>query len=235
MLNETQVNYATTEKELLAVIFALDKFRSYLVGSKVIIYTDHAALKYLLNKKDAKPRLIRWILLLQEFDLEIKDKKGSENLVADHLSRLENMPQEDHSSIKEEFSDEFLMAIYKSPWYADLVNFVVSGVIPSDLNSHQRKKFLNDAKHYFWEEPFFYKHCADGIIRRCVPEDEVHSILMHCHTLETGGHFSTTKTVAKIWHFGFFGLLCTEMREIGLKVVINAKEPVISQERMKCL
>ncbi|XP_027062945.2 uncharacterized protein [Coffea arabica] len=117
MLNETQVNYATTEKELLAVIFALDKFKSYLVGSKVIIYTDHAALKYLLKKKDAKPRLIRWILLLQEFDLAIKDKKGFENLVADHLSRLENMPQEDHSSIKEEFSDEFLMTIYKSPWF----------------------------------------------------------------------------------------------------------------------
>nr|XP_027088737.1 uncharacterized protein LOC113710089 [Coffea arabica] len=165
ILNESQVNYATTEKELLAVIFALDKFRSYLVGSKVIIYTDHAALKYLLNKKDAKSRLIRWILLLQEFDLEIKNKKAYENLVADHLSRLENMPQEDHSSIKEKFSDEILMAIYKSPWYADLVNFVVSGVIPSDLNSHQRKKFLNDTKHYFWEEPFFYKHGADGVIR----------------------------------------------------------------------
>ena len=73
-LTGPQLNYATTEKVLLAIVFAIDMFRSYLVGAKVIIYTDHVALKYLLTKKDAKPRLIRWILLLQEFDLEIKDK-----------------------------------------------------------------------------------------------------------------------------------------------------------------
>jgi len=70
-----QLNYTTTEKELLAVVFAIDKFRYYLVGAKVIIYSDHASLKYLLTKKNAKPRLIRLILLLKEFDLEIKDKK----------------------------------------------------------------------------------------------------------------------------------------------------------------
>jgi hypothetical protein len=76
-LTGAQLNYATTKKELLAVVFVIDKFRSYLVGAKVIVYTNHAALKYPLTKKYAKPRLIRWILQLQEFNIEIKDKKGS--------------------------------------------------------------------------------------------------------------------------------------------------------------
>ena len=83
------MNYTTTEKELLAVVFTMDKFRSHLVSAKVIVYTDHAALKYLLTKKDANPRLIRWILLLQVFDLEIRDKKGADNCVVDHLSRMQ--------------------------------------------------------------------------------------------------------------------------------------------------
>ncbi|CAN6544192.1 unnamed protein product [Malus baccata var. baccata] len=108
-LNDAQLNYSTTEKELLAVVFALDKFRSYLLGTKVIIYTDHAALKYLLTKKEAKPRLIRWMLLLQEFDIEIRDKKGSENVVADHLSRL--VHEEEVVPIPETFPNEQLMSI----------------------------------------------------------------------------------------------------------------------------
>ena len=88
-LTSPQLSYATMEKELLDVVFAMDKFRSYLVGAKVIVYTDHAALKYLLTKKDAKTQLICWILLLQEFDLEIRDKKGADNCVANHLSRMQ--------------------------------------------------------------------------------------------------------------------------------------------------
>jgi hypothetical protein len=88
-LTGPQLNYATLEKELLTVVFAIKKFRSYLLGTKVIVYTYHAALKYLLTKKDAKPCLIQWILLLQEFDMEIRDKKGVDNSVVDHLSRLQ--------------------------------------------------------------------------------------------------------------------------------------------------
>ena len=103
-----QMNYTNTEKELLVVVYVLEKFRPYILGSKIIIYTDHAALKYLLSKKEAKPRLIRWMMLLQEFDLEIKDKKGSENWVADHLSRLHVSGGGD---IGDKFPDEHLLAI----------------------------------------------------------------------------------------------------------------------------
>ena len=102
--DSAQKNYATTKKEFLAVVFACDKFRQYIVDSKVIMHTDHAAIKYLMEKKDAKPRLIRWVLLLQEFDLKIVDRKGADNHVAYNLSRIENIPH-DPIPVNDNFPD----------------------------------------------------------------------------------------------------------------------------------
>ena len=112
-LNDAQLNYTTTEKEFLAVVFALEKFRPYLLGSKFTIFTDHSALRYVMMKKDAKARLIRWILLLQEFDLEIRDKKGVENVVANHLSCIPNSSCNE-LPINEDFPDENLLAIFRN-------------------------------------------------------------------------------------------------------------------------
>jgi hypothetical protein len=129
-LTGPQLNYATTEKELLAMVFAIEKFRSYLVGAKVIVYTDHAPLKYLLTKKDAKPRLIRWILLLQEFDLEIRDKKGVENSVAYHLSCLQFEESTELPTIDYMRDDTLLIVSTTSPWYVNIINYIVAGYIP---------------------------------------------------------------------------------------------------------
>ncbi|GJV99731.1 reverse transcriptase domain-containing protein [Tanacetum coccineum] len=105
----------------MAVVLAFDKFRPYLMLSKTIVYTHHSALRHLFKKQDAKPRLIRWILLLQEFNIEIKDKKGTENVVVDHLSRIENDETSDNDDeIDDNFPGKTLMEISTKdiPWYS---------------------------------------------------------------------------------------------------------------------
>ncbi|CAN6715724.1 unnamed protein product [Malus baccata var. baccata] len=204
-LNDAQLNYSTTEKELLAVVFALDKFRSYLIGTKVIVYTDHAVLKYLLTKKEAKPRLIRWMFLFQEFDIEIRDKKGSENVVADHLSRMVHEEHEHNVPIPETFPVEQLLSIEVSePWYADLVNYLVSKQVPSTLTKHQCDKLRKDARFYVWDDPYLWKYCSDQIMRRCVHDCEFPSILRFCHTYACGGHFGTQRMALKVLECGFY-------------------------------
>ncbi|GJV28911.1 reverse transcriptase domain-containing protein [Tanacetum coccineum] len=209
-MTEAQAHYTTTEKELLAVVYAFEKFRPYLVLSKSIVYTDHSALKYLLAKKDAKPRLLRWILLLQEFDVIIRDKKGAENLAADHLSRLENPHQDklENKEITETFPLETLGSVAlrgdSTLWFADFANYHAGNFVIKGMSSQQKNKFFKDVKHYFWDDPFLFKICADQVIRRCVSGQEAIDILKACHSGPTGGHYGANYTAKKVFDSGFY-------------------------------
>ena len=146
------MNYATTEKYFLAIVFAFDKFRPFLIGNKVIVFMNHSAIKYIITKKEAKTHLIRWVIILQEFDVEIKDKKGSENLVANHFSRLELENETSKVHINDSFLDEQLLVVSHvdwTPWFTDIVNYLAVGIIPSDLTSQQKKRFFSELRHYF--------------------------------------------------------------------------------------
>lgn len=182
------------KKELLDIMYALEKFRSYLIDSKVIVYTDHVTIKYLLTKPGSKQRLIRWILLLQEFDLEIRDKKGTKNLVADHLSRLVNGEiTKKESEVMEEFPDEKLLMIQERQWFADLANHKVIGWLPEDLTWQQKKKFLRHSKFYVWDEPYLFKIGANNLLRRWVTKEEARNILWHCDNSPYGGHYNVQR------------------------------------------
>ncbi|GJY74929.1 reverse transcriptase domain-containing protein [Tanacetum coccineum] len=210
-LNDAQAHYTTTEKELLAVVFSFDKFRPYLILSKTIVYTDHSALKYLFSKQDAKPRLIRWVLLLQGFNIEIKDKKGAENLAADHLSRLENpnIGELAEEEIEDKFPDEHLMILKtklndEEPWYADYVNYIVGKVVPPEWTPKKKKRFFSQVKNYFWDEPYAFRLCQDNVMRRCVAGCEILEILEHCHSGPTGGHHNASVIGRKVYEAGFY-------------------------------
>ncbi|GJV65323.1 reverse transcriptase domain-containing protein [Tanacetum coccineum] len=187
-LNPAQQKYTVTEKELMAVVFAFDKFRSYLILSKTIVHTDHSALRHLFKKQDAKPRLIRWILLLQEFDIEIKDRKGTENVAADHLSRIENDETSDDSEVDDNFPGETLMEINTKdePWFADFANYLVGFYWPTIIKEAHTlvrlckacQKTRNISKHdemplnniQNCHLPFEIEHRAYWALKNCNPD-----------------------------------------------------------------
>nr|GEW00997.1 reverse transcriptase domain-containing protein [Tanacetum cinerariifolium] len=202
-MTEAESNYMTTEKEMLAVVYAFEKFRSYLIMNKSIVYTDHSALKYLFAKKDAKARLLRWILLLQEFNFKVVDTKGAENYAADHLSRLEN-PYEnvfDPKEINETFPLETISKLayhdQSTLWFAGFANYHAGKFIIKGMTTQQKNNFFKDVKHYFWDNPYLFKTCADQVIRLCVAGQEAVDILTACHSGPIGGHYGANYTAKK--------------------------------------
>ncbi|GJR78119.1 reverse transcriptase domain-containing protein [Tanacetum coccineum] len=165
-LNPAQQKYTVTEKELMDVVFAFDKFRSYLILSKTIVHTDHSALKH----------------------------------------QIDNNESSDDSEVDDNFPGETLMEINtrNEPWFADFANYLVGDIIPKGMTYQQKNKFFSDLKHYFWEEPYLFKVCFDGMIRRCVSGPETRTILDQCHHGPTGGHYGPNVTAKKVLDSGFY-------------------------------
>jgi len=147
------------------------------------------------------------VLLLQAFDFEVKNRKGCENQVADHLSRFEGREDaENEVDIDDSFPDEqvFAISLKHTPWYADFANYIVCGLMPDELTFYQQKIFLFDVKKYFWDEPYLFRECADHVIRRVVPEEEVVEILHACHTSPVGGHHGGVRTAANVLYSRYY-------------------------------
>eukprot|EP00253_Pinus_taeda_P006309 PITA_06309 len=142
-MTPAELNYTVIEKEFLAVIYAINKFRHYITGYSTFVHTDHSAIKYLMNKFVTNDRVTRWLLLLQEFDITIVDRPGKENVVADFLSRLKT---DNDIPVDDSFPDEYLFAVSAhSPWYADIANYLVARKLPSHLSYREKRRIVQQS------------------------------------------------------------------------------------------
>eukprot|EP00253_Pinus_taeda_P005229 PITA_05229 len=138
-----ELNYTFTEKEFLEVICAINKFRHYITGYPTFLHTDHAAIKYLMNKSVTNARVTRGLLLLQEFDITIIYQPCKENVVANFLSRIKD---DDNTLVDGSFPDEYLFAVSAhSPWYADIANYIVARKLPSYLSQREKRKIIQQS------------------------------------------------------------------------------------------
>lgn len=196
------------------------------MGTKVIVYSDHAALRHLKKKKEAKPRLIRWILLLQEFDIEIRDKKGVENTVADHLSRL--VMSQEKLPLQDRFPDEQLFSLEESTlWYVNIVNYLVTRKVPNTMCNFQKMKLKNISKQYVWDEPYLGKYGVDQIIRSCVPNSEFQLFYPFVTLLLVVAILVLNVPLSKFSRVDFIGPPCLKIHMLCVNLVIDVKEQVI--------
>nr|GEU32004.1 DNA-directed DNA polymerase [Tanacetum cinerariifolium] len=173
-MTKAESNYTTMEKEMLVVVYAFEKFRSYLIMNKSIVYTDHSALKYLFAKKDSKARLLQ----------------NPHQNVLDPKEINESFPLETLNLVSTHGNSS-------TPWFADFTNYHAGNFVVKGMSSQQKSKFFKDVNHYFWDDPFLFKICADQVIRRCVHGQKAIDILKACHYGPTGGHHGPNYTAKK--------------------------------------
>ncbi|GJU39587.1 reverse transcriptase domain-containing protein [Tanacetum coccineum] len=144
--------------------------------------------------------------IILEFDIEIKDRKGTKNVAADHLSQIENEETSNDSEVDDNFPRETLMEINTEdePWFADFANYLASDIIPKGMTYQQKNNFFSDIKHYLWEETYLFKVCFDDMIRRCISGPETRTILDQCHHEPTGRHYGPNTTDKKVLDSGFY-------------------------------
>nr|GEU99268.1 reverse transcriptase domain-containing protein [Tanacetum cinerariifolium] len=190
----------------------------------------------------AKPRLLWWVLLLQEFDMIIRDKKRAKNLAVDHLSWLENPHQgvPDKKKINEMFPLETLNMVSfrgnsSTSWFADFANYPAGNFVIKGMSCQQKNKFFKDVKHYFWDDLFLFKVCADQVIRRCVYGQKAVDILKACHNGPTEGHHGPNYIAKKVFDSSFYWLAIYREAHDLVKscTLVNVREK--SRNVMKCL
>ena len=175
-MSSAELNYTVTEKEFLAVIFAINKFRHYIIGYEVFFHTDHSTIKYLMKKPLNSGRVTRWLLLLQKFNITIVDRPGKLNVVANFLSRLDNPG--DVTPVNDDFPDEHLFAVSTdSSWFVDISNYLVTRKTPPHLPTCEKWNIMQRSATYSWIQGDLFYTGPDLIIHRCVREEEVFDIL----------------------------------------------------------
>lgn len=231
-LTPTKLNYMVTEKEMLVVVHAINKFRHYITCYQVFIHTDHLTIRYLMNKAITNCRITRWILLMLEFNIMIQDQPGKDNQVVDFLSRFHSPGDQNH--VSDNFPDELLFEInFKTPWFSDIEKYLSSGKLSSHFTSKQKIKIIRESPRYSWVNGDLFYTSFDMIIRKCVIEDEILVILNAYHDEPCGGDFEDKWTTYKVLKLGYYWPAIFKDSKYYVKRCDNCQKigrPIISDE-----
>lgn len=202
-LNAAERNYSVTEREALGMIYSVQKFRHYLLGYRFVFHVDHDALKYMVNKPQLSGRIARWVLLLQEFDFTMEVRPGKKHANADHLSRLTT--ELGIEPISDTLPDAALFAVdVISREYAELLEYLKFQTFPNNFTEKMKKNLVVKSTPYTILGDVLYKKGKDGILRRCIFQSEVQTILEGCHADSCGGHFAGESTARKALTAGYW-------------------------------